>query len=146
MQCCDLICIASLVSAKTLTVTLITAKSVPPFVLSSAEQGAAMPRLFSSLCIMLRATLIRVFDTARTYTAVVTNEVVQVVDKYSSNSFRLLAGAVGVIQNVQKLDLLHMTQQQVEACATEMQLLSLVVLTNSVRDDSRETIRQLQDG
>ena len=68
------------------------------------------------------------------------------MDKYSSNSFRLLAGSVGVIHNVQKLDLLRMTQQQVEACATEMQLLSLVVLTNGVRDDSRETIRQLQEG
>jgi hypothetical protein len=39
-----------------------------------------------------------------------------------------------------------MTQQQVESCATQMQLLSLVVLTNSVRTDSRQTISQIQDG
>jgi len=39
-----------------------------------------------------------------------------------------------------------MIQQQVESCATHMQLLCLVVLTNSVRTDSRQTISQIQDG
>lgn len=68
------------------------------------------------------------------------------VDDYSSRSCRLLAGAVGVIRGVHKLDIACMTQQQVESCATHMQLLSLVVLTNSVRTDSRQTISQIQDG
>ena len=70
----------------------------------------------------------------------------QVVDDYSSKSFRLLAGALGSISHVHKKQLPRMTQQQVEACATDMQLLSLIVLTNSVRQDSRDTISQLQDG
>ena len=68
------------------------------------------------------------------------------MDEYSSKSFRLLAGAVGIIRDADQLDLARMTQQQVEACATNMQLLSLVVLTNSVRKDSRQTIHQMQDG
>ena len=68
---------------------------------------------------------------------------VQVVDDYSSRNFRLLAGAVGVIRNAQHLDFSRMTQQQVEACVTDMQLLSLVVITNNVRRDSRQTISQV---
>ncbi len=70
----------------------------------------------------------------------------QVVDQYSSDSFRLLALAVGVIPDVHKVDLLRLTQEQVEVCAMPLDLLSLVVLTNSVREDSKETIRQVQDG
>ena len=70
----------------------------------------------------------------------------QVVDDYSSKSFRLLAMAVGIIRNAAKLNLAHMTPQQVETSATNMRLLSLVVLTNNVRPDSKETIRLLQDG
>lgn len=70
----------------------------------------------------------------------------QVVDDYSSKSFRLLAMAVGVIPNAEQLNLAMMTQQQVEACAVHMQLLSLVVLTNKVRPDSKDTITHLQEG
>ncbi len=70
----------------------------------------------------------------------------QVVDDYSSKSFRLLAMAVGVIHNAKELNLAMMTQQQVEACAVHMQLLSLVVLTNNVRPDSKDTITHLQEG
>lgn len=70
----------------------------------------------------------------------------QVVDDYSSNSFRLLAMAMGTIQNASELNLAHMTPQQVEASATNMRLLSLIVLTNNVRPDSKETIAHLQDG
>ena len=70
----------------------------------------------------------------------------QVVDDYSSKSFRLLAMAVGIIRNAAKLNLAHMTPQQVETSATNMRLLSLVVLTNNLRPDSKETIRLLQDG
>ncbi|KAL0053576.1 hypothetical protein WJX82_007835 [Trebouxia sp. C0006] len=70
----------------------------------------------------------------------------QVVDDYSSKCFRLLAVAVGVIPHVNQLDLPRMTQQQVEAAAVNLQLLGLVVLNNSVRPDSKETISQVQDG
>lgn len=68
------------------------------------------------------------------------------MDEYSSRSFRLLASAVGVVHHAHQLDLPRMTQQQIEAAATDMQLLGLVVLTNSVRDDSRDTISQVQEG
>ncbi len=68
------------------------------------------------------------------------------MDEYSSKSFRLLAAAVGVIPDVHKLDLPRMTQQQVEASATCLELTALVVLTNSIRDDSKDTITQLQEG
>lgn len=70
----------------------------------------------------------------------------QVIDDYSSNSFRLLAMAVGVIPKAAELNLALLTQQQVEARAVNMQLLSLVVLTNNVRSDSKDTITQLQEG
>ena len=68
------------------------------------------------------------------------------MDDYSSKSFRLLAMAMGVIPNAVGLDFAVMTQHQVEACAVHMQLLSLVVLTNNVRSDSKDTITHLQDG
>lgn len=67
------------------------------------------------------------------------------MDGYSSQSFRVLAGAVGVIRNVDKLDLARMTQQQLEGAATHLHLLGLVVLANSLRPDSKETIGQVQD-
>ena len=68
------------------------------------------------------------------------------MDDYSSRSFRLLAVAVGVIPGVCELDLPRMTQQQIEACAIDMELIALIVLTNSVRADSKDTISQVQDG
>lgn len=71
---------------------------------------------------------------------------IQVRDGYSSKSFRLMALAVGLIPDVHNMDLVRMTQQQVEAHVTHMDLLCLVVLTNNVRPDSKETISQLQDG
>ena len=78
--------------------------------------------------------------------AVKTALLVQVHDEYSSNSFRLMAMAVGVIPNVTQLDLVHMTQQQVETHVTHMELLCLMVLTNNIRPDSKETISELQEG
>ncbi len=68
------------------------------------------------------------------------------VDDNSSKCFRLLAVAAGVIPSANQLDLPRMTQQQVEAAAVNLQLLGLVVLNNSVRPDSKETISQVQDG
>ncbi len=70
----------------------------------------------------------------------------QIRDGFSSNSFRLMAMAVGVIPDVHQLDLLRMTQQQVEAHVTHMELLCLMVLTNNIRPDSKSTITELQDG
>ena len=67
------------------------------------------------------------------------------MDDYSSKSFRLLAMAMGTIRNATKLNLAHMTPQQVEASATNMRLLSLIVLTNNVRSDSKDTITHLQE-
>ena len=54
--------------------------------------------------------------------------------------------AVGTIQHAHQLDLLHMTQQQIEAHVIHMDLLCLMVLTNSIRPDSEDTISQLQHG
>ena len=54
--------------------------------------------------------------------------------------------ATGTIQNASQLNLAHMTPQQVEASATNMRLLALIVLTNNVRPDSKETIAHLQNG
>ena len=70
---------------------------------------------------------------------------VQVTDHYSSKSLRLLAVACGVILDAQQLDIVRMSQQQIEASAVDMQLLGLVILTNSVRSDSRETVQQIQN-
>ena len=53
---------------------------------------------------------------------------------------------VGVVPNVHQLNMSRMTQQQVEAHATGFALLGLIVLTNRVRPDSRETIVELQQG
>ncbi len=70
----------------------------------------------------------------------------QVVDKYSSARFRLMAMAVGVIPQMHRLDVQHMSQQEVEARATHMDLLCLLALTNNIRPDSKDTITQLQEG
>lgn len=71
---------------------------------------------------------------------------VQVVNNYSSKSFRLMAMAVGVIPKVANLDLVSMSQQQIEAQAVDIQLLALLILTNHVRPDSKPTIAELQEG
>lgn len=68
------------------------------------------------------------------------------MDDFSSKSFRLLAMAVGVIPKAASLNLVHMTQQQVEASAINMHLLCLLVLTNNIRSDSKATITHLQEG
>ena len=68
------------------------------------------------------------------------------VDDYSSQSFRLMAVAVGTLPRVGNLDLHSMSQQQIEARAVDIQLLGLVLLTNRVRSDSKATITELQEG
>lgn len=68
------------------------------------------------------------------------------MDDYSTRSFRLLAIAAGTIPNAHALDLPRMTQHQIESCATSMELLSLVVTTNSIREDSKATVGEVQEG
>lgn len=69
----------------------------------------------------------------------------QVVDHYASQSYRLLAVACGVLHNVANLDLASMPLEALEQCAHHMELLGLVVMTNHVRADSKDTISHLQD-
>ncbi|KAA6417980.1 MAG: hypothetical protein FRX49_12062 [Trebouxia sp. A1-2] len=69
----------------------------------------------------------------------------KVVDHHASQSHRLLAVACGVLHNVAKLDLASMSLQALERCAGHMELLGLVVMTNHVRADSKDTISHLQD-
>ncbi len=71
---------------------------------------------------------------------------IQVVDKYSKESFRLMALAVGKLAHVDQLDLSVLSQQQAEAHATGFELLGLIVLSNHVRPDSRDAILELQRG
>ncbi len=70
----------------------------------------------------------------------------QVVDEYSRKSFRLMALAVGNLSDVHQLNLAGMSQQQVEAQADSFRLLGLIVLANHVRQNSRGTVLQLQQG
>ena len=69
----------------------------------------------------------------------------QVTDELSSKAFRLMALAVGTLPNVSKLDVQHMSQQQLEKRAEKLEMLGLIVLTNHVRPDSRSTVTELQD-
>ena len=55
-----------------------------------------------------------------------------------------MALAVGVLKDVDKLDLARMSQLEIDA--TQLQLLGLVVLSNQIRSDSKDTIMQLQQG
>ena len=64
---------------------------------------------------------------------------------YSDHSFRLMALAVGVIPGVANLDIMHMSQGQVEASAQALQLLGLIVLSNPIKADSKQIINELQD-
>ena len=70
---------------------------------------------------------------------------VQVVDEYASQSYRLLAIAWGPLHDVAKLDLASMPLQALERRAGHMDLLGLVVMTNHLRADSKDTISHLQD-
>ena len=72
--------------------------------------------------------------------------VAQVVDDYSSKGYRLLAMAMGTLPKLDEADLPGLSQQQLEMQCSQIELLALVVLTNHVRPDSRDTITQLQDG
>ena len=69
---------------------------------------------------------------------------VQVIDDYSSRSFRLLAVAAGRLHGVDKMDLGHATIQNLESCC-KLHLLGLTVLSNPLRPESKSTISELQD-
>ena len=68
----------------------------------------------------------------------------QVLDEYSSRSFRVLALAKGVLNGLDRNTLMLMSQEQLEAQVKSLELLGLMVLTNHVRKDSVETIATLQ--
>lgn len=70
---------------------------------------------------------------------------VQVVDSFSSKSLRLMAVAVGSIPDAHALDFSQMVRHDIESAAINLELLCLVVLTNSVREDSQRTIREVQE-
>ena len=74
-----------------------------------------------------------------------TDMAVQVVDSFSSKSLRLMAVAVGSIPDAHALNFSHMVRHDIESAATNLELLCLVVLTNSVREDSQKTIREVQE-
>ena len=57
-----------------------------------------------------------------------------------------MAMAVGVLHDVHQLDLPRMSLAEIEAHATQLELLGLIVLSNQIRPDSRDTITQLQQG
>ena len=57
-----------------------------------------------------------------------------------------MAMAVGVLPDVDQLDLPHMSLSDIEAQAQQLELLCLVVLSNQIRPDSKDTITQLQQG
>ena len=67
------------------------------------------------------------------------------MDEYSTRGFRLIAMAAGEILHIDQLDLVNMSQQAIEAAAVNLEMLSLVVLTNSIREDSLNTIQELQE-
>lgn len=71
--------------------------------------------------------------------------VCQVVDDWSGRSFRLLALAAGTIQNFKRLDAQTLTLQQSEAAVSHMSLVGLLVITNTLRADSKDTIAELQN-
>ena len=69
----------------------------------------------------------------------------QVVDSFSSKSLRLMAIAVGVIPDAHAQDFSQMVRHEIESAATNLELLCLVVLTNNIREDSQDTIREVQE-
>ena len=66
------------------------------------------------------------------------------IDDYSGQSFRLLALAKGTLKGMDRQALTLMTQKQVERHVDSFQLLGLLVLSNNLRPDSKDTITQLQ--
>jgi magnesium-transporting ATPase (P-type) len=70
---------------------------------------------------------------------------VQMLDTYSDHSFRLMALAVGTIPHVATLAVYQMSLGQIEAHAGKLQLLGIIVLSNPIKADSKDTVAELQD-
>ena len=68
----------------------------------------------------------------------------QVIDDYSGQSFRVLALARGVLRGREREALTCMGQEQLEAQVERFELVGLLVLSNHLRPDSKDTIHQLQ--
>ncbi|DBA67665.1 TPA: hypothetical protein ACH3X2_001258 [Trebouxia sp. C0005] len=69
----------------------------------------------------------------------------QVVLEYAGQSFRLLALAAGTLRRVTAERLASMSQQEAEAECGHMDLLALIVLSNSAHSASRPAITSLQE-
>lgn len=69
----------------------------------------------------------------------------QMVDDWTSQGFRLLALASGNIKHISEYDVSSLSLQQAEAAVKHISLLGIIVVTNQLRPDSRDTIHQLQD-
>ncbi len=67
------------------------------------------------------------------------------VDDWTSRSFRLLALAAGTIKDFGQLNMHNLTLQQAEAAVSHMSLVGVMVVTNQLRADSKDTIAELQD-
>ena len=65
------------------------------------------------------------------------------IDRYSALGFRLLALAKGVIRDGSQQALSMMTQEQLERQVDSFQLIGLLVLSNHLRSDSKDTISEL---
>ena len=68
---------------------------------------------------------------------------VQVIDDYSGQSFRLLALARGVVRGQDRGALACMSQEQLEQLLEGFEMLGLLVLSNHLRPDSKDTITHL---
>ncbi len=69
----------------------------------------------------------------------------QVVLEYAGQSFRLLAPAASTLRQVTAERLASMSQQEAEAECDHMDLLALIVLSNSAHASSRPAITSLQE-
>ena len=69
----------------------------------------------------------------------------QVVDNYAGQSFRLLALGGGILNGVTAMNWATTTQQQMESRVRSLDVLGLCVLSNHLRQDSKETIERLQE-
>lgn len=69
---------------------------------------------------------------------------IQVIDEYCGQSFRVLALAKGVLKGRDQLAWSLMSQQQLETQVEQFELLGLLVLSNHLHPDSQATITELQ--
>ena len=68
----------------------------------------------------------------------------QVIDDFASKGLRLLALCAGRLRGLSKQAVAGLSQEQLEARVERFTLLGLLVLSNSLRPDSQDTITQLQ--